>query len=64
DGTTADKIAPVQIGTDLDWASVSAGSYHTIALKTDGTRWAWGNNSNGQLGDGTAWRLTPMNITF
>ena len=35
------------------WKSVSAGSYFTMAIKDDGTLWAWGNNSIGQLGDGT-----------
>ncbi|NQF16186.1 hypothetical protein HPY31_20025 [Brevibacillus sp. HB1.3] len=30
---------------------VSAGSNHSLALKTDGTVWAWGNNMFGQLGD-------------
>ena len=33
--------------------AVSAGGYHSLALKSDSTVWAWGNNSNGQLGDGT-----------
>ena len=32
---------------------VSAGMYHTLILKNDGTVWACGNNSVGQLGDGT-----------
>ena len=36
------------------WASVGAGESHTAAVKTDGTLWAWGRNSFGQLGDGTA----------
>lgn len=33
---------------------VAAGGGYTVALKEDGTLWAWGNNSSGQLGDGTA----------
>jgi len=32
---------------------ISAGAYHTVALKEDGTVWTWGNNESGQLGDGT-----------
>lgn len=31
---------------------ISAGDSHTAAVKDDGTVWAWGNNSSGQLGDG------------
>jgi hypothetical protein len=34
-------------------ATVAAGAYHSLALRTDGTVVAWGANSNGQLGDGT-----------
>jgi hypothetical protein len=33
--------------------NLAAGSEHTVALKSDGTVWAWGNNAYGQLGDGT-----------
>lgn len=33
--------------------AVSAGYYHTMILKTDGTLWAVGGNEYGQLGDGT-----------
>ena len=44
-------------------ASVSAGQYHTVGIKTDGTLWAWGRNSEGQLGDGTTTqRTTPVQI--
>ncbi len=54
DGTTSSGInAPTQIGTDNNWSQISAGDYHTLAIKTDGTLWACGSNSNGQLGDGT-----------
>jgi hypothetical protein len=36
---------------------------HTLALKTDGTLWAWGENSYGQLGDGTTTtRSTPVQV--
>ena len=50
-------------GSSTTWASVSAGSYHTVAIKTDGTLWAWGRNNYGQLGDGTVVdKNTPTNI--
>lgn len=35
------------------WQNIQAGYNHTLAIKNDGTLWAWGNNSNGKLGDGT-----------
>jgi alpha-tubulin suppressor-like RCC1 family protein len=41
------------VGTATDWASITAGLYHTLAIKTDGTLWAWGANYNYQLGDGS-----------
>ena len=54
DGTTTTRIHPLQIGADTNWVSISKrGTYHTIALKSDGTLWAWGYNWYGQLGDGT-----------
>ncbi len=35
------------------WAKVSAGSLHTLAIRNDGTLWAWGDNFWGELGDGS-----------
>lgn len=35
------------------WQSVASGLEHTLAIKTDGTLWAWGRNDSGQLGIGT-----------
>lgn len=53
DGTTIDRNIPTQIGNDTNWQYANAGGLHTVALKTDGSLWAWGENQNGQLGDGT-----------
>lgn len=54
---------PQQIGTANDWQTIAAGDGHTIALKNDGTLWAWGNNFSGQLGNGTSFdRNTPTKI--
>lgn len=54
----------MRIGSDTDWKTASAGSYsHTVAVKTGGTLWAWGLNSQGQLGDGTTTeRHIPVQI--
>ncbi|GAB3845506.1 hypothetical protein GCM10028822_04040 [Hymenobacter terrigena] len=62
-GAHANPI-PLQVGKDRNWRSVSAGGMHTLAIRTDGTLWAWGNNGYGQLGDGTITdRTEPVQIT-
>ncbi len=44
---------------------VAAGDSHACAVRNDGTVWCWGNNSNGQLGDGTATdRDAPVQVTM
>lgn len=52
DGSALEVHAPVQIGIETNWAMISTGYEHTMALKTDGTLWVWGGNSFGQLGCG------------
>lgn len=43
--------------------SISAGTSHSIAIKSDGTLWAWGFNASGQLGDGTTTqRQIPVQV--
>lgn len=45
---------PVKIGTASDWISFSVGYEVAGAVKSNGTLWTWGSNSNGQLGNGTS----------
>jgi alpha-tubulin suppressor-like RCC1 family protein len=44
DGTTISNNAPIQIGNDTNWLSISAGVSSSVALKTDHTLWSWGDN--------------------
>jgi alpha-tubulin suppressor-like RCC1 family protein len=63
DNTNPNNYIPTQVGTASNWKSVSAGSNFNIALKIDGTLWAWGSNEIGQLGDGTTInRYSPIQI--
>ncbi len=60
---TTNQYSPVQVGTANNWASVSTRYFHTLALKTDGTLWAWGDNANGQLGIGnTTNQISPVQV--
>mgnify|MGYP006146737953 CR=1 FL=1 len=56
-GNTTNQFTPVQVGTDTDWVDVVSGGsgnvQFTIATKSDGTVWAWGDNQVGQYGNGT-----------
>ena len=66
DGTTLDRLAPVPV-PGLSGASapvqISAGSGHTCAVISGASLMCWGDNSNGQLGDGTTLdRLAPVAV--
>ncbi len=47
-----------------DFATIEAGPNHDLALKSDGTVWAWGLNNQGQLGNGNSngFRATPAPV--
>lgn len=46
--------------------AIAPGTQHYVALKNDGTMWAWGENNEGQLGDGSSitapTRVTPAQV--
>ena len=45
--------APQVSGQPISWSGVANGGGHTVALAANGTVYAWGSNSYGQLGNGT-----------
>lgn len=65
DGTTTDRHAPVRIGNMTNWKSIAAStSFHSLAINNLGELWAWGNNSYGEVGDGTQnnKRTSPVRV--
>jgi alpha-tubulin suppressor-like RCC1 family protein len=53
---------PNQVGNLTNWAMVSVGTYAMIAVKNDGTLWAWGSNLQGQLGMSGGSKSSPTQI--
>ena len=73
DGTTTARDIPAPIPGLSGIVEIAAGGAsglaggmslaHSLALKSDGTLWVWGNNAAGQLGDGTKTkRLSPIQV--
>ena len=64
DNTIVDKSSPVSVvGGFTDWCQVSAGGYHTAAVRSNCTIWTWGCNNCGQLGDNTiVSRSSPVSV--
>ena len=56
--TSSFSISPTQIGTDNNWQAIAAGFSHNLAIKDNGTLWAWGDNSKGECGLGNT--ITPQ----
>ncbi len=67
-GTTNNASLPVQVKNGSGFLSnvtaVAAGIGQTVALKNDGSVWAWGRNDMGQLGNGTKANTNmPVQVT-
>jgi alpha-tubulin suppressor-like RCC1 family protein len=59
DGTKAGHLSPVVVplpasAARTTWKQVAAGTSHSLALTADGRLFAWGNNNNGQVGNGSS----------
>lgn len=60
--TDSDVVRPAQIGLDTDWKCISAGYYHSAAIRTGGTLWTWGENQHGQLGHSGLYSTSPVRV--
>lgn len=56
------KNVPTKVGSASDWKFISAGRTFSIAIKTNGTLWAWGSNVFGQLGNQSSNSYAPTQI--
>ncbi len=65
-GTRDGSLIPVDVvGLQQGVRAIAAGDYHTCAVTNEGVAKCWGNNDQGQLGDGTRIDATiPIAVTF
>ncbi len=57
------SIAPVRVTGLNDIIQIEAGRKHAVALRKDGTVWAWGTRDDGAIGDGKPTTLRPVPAT-
>ena len=60
---TGTSMDPVRVGSASNWTKVEVGFDHACALNSLGEIWCWGDNSTGELGQGTTTQSrTPVKI--
>ncbi|QKG55827.1 VCBS repeat-containing protein [Hymenobacter sp. BRD128] len=64
DGTTTQRTSPVQVGSATNWVSAALGhGNHSLAEQSCHSLWAWGDNTYGEVGDGTTTqRNSPVQV--
>ena len=63
DGTTVDRLTPVDVVGLVDAQAIACGQTYVCALRADMSVVCWGSNGAGELGDGsTTTRTTPVAV--
>ncbi len=65
DGTSStNRSSPTSVVGNHFFSEISAGEAHAVGIKKqDGTCWSWGDNTSGQVGDGSiANRSSPVSV--
>jgi len=63
DGTGGCRLTPTAVSGGLAFDEIASGNLHTCALDTVGKAHCWGDNSSGQLGNGTTMSSTvPVSV--
>ena len=58
------RSSPVQVGALTTWSKLFSGGNTSLAIKTDGTLWTWGDNTYGNSGlnDASVKRSSPVQV--
>jgi alpha-tubulin suppressor-like RCC1 family protein len=63
DSTVFKYSQPQTVASTLPWTYMAAGGTHTLGVKSNGTLWAWGGNTVGEVGSGNTTRhSSPVQI--
>ncbi|HTR82430.1 MAG TPA: T9SS type A sorting domain-containing protein [Bacteroidota bacterium] len=68
DSTTTNEATPVMVHKPTGvtgWTAVACGAFHNVAIDNSGNVYAWGLNSQGQLGDSSLTnKIAPTEVTL